>query len=129
MAIPDAILRKPGSLDEEEWIIVKQHPGYAYEMLKDIEFLSPALEIPLYHHERWDGKGYPNGLTADEIPLSARIFTVVDNWDALHSNRPYRTAWDQTDVINYLKQEAGKKFDPEVVGIFLALLDADYTMC
>ncbi|MFN2144407.1 MAG: HD-GYP domain-containing protein, partial [Anaerolineales bacterium] len=129
MAISDNILHKPGSLDEEEWEIVRQHPGYAYEMLKDIEFLIPALEIPLYHHERWDGNGYPNGLTADEIPLSARIFTVVDNWDALHSNRPYRTAWKQADVIDYFKQESGKKFDPEIINLFLSLLEADYTMC
>ncbi|MFN2144406.1 MAG: HD-GYP domain-containing protein [Anaerolineales bacterium] len=129
MAVPDAILHKPGSLDEEEWEIIRQHPGYAYEMLKDIEFLIPALEIPLHHHEQWDGKGYPNGLAANQIPLSARIFAVVDNWDALLSNRPYRTAWNKADVINYLKQESGKKFDPEVVEIFLCLLEADYTMC
>jgi putative nucleotidyltransferase with HDIG domain len=129
MAIPDIILHKPGQLDEEEWEIIRQHPGYAHEMLKDIEFLEPALAIPLYHHERWDGDGYPNGLSGKEIPLGARIFSVVDNWDALNSNRPYRTAWKQEDVITYINEESGKKFDPQIVSIFLAIIRADYTMC
>ncbi|MBN2044546.1 MAG: HD-GYP domain-containing protein [Anaerolineales bacterium] len=129
MAIPDVILHKPGSLDEKEWKVIKKHPDYAYEMLKDIDFLEPALEIPLFHHERWDGQGYPKGLSGEEIPLAARIFAVVDNWDALNSNRPYRSAWNQEDVISYINQESGKKFDPQIVSIFLAIIRADYTMC
>lgn len=129
MAIPDVILHKPGSLNEDEWQQIKKHPEYAYEMLRDIEFLEPALEVPLYHHEQWDGKGYPRGLSGEAIPVSARIFAVVDNWDALHSNRPYRTAWRQDDVIDYLNEESGKKFDPDIVSIFLAIVNADYSMC
>jgi putative nucleotidyltransferase with HDIG domain len=129
MAIPDVILHKPGSLDDEEWDVIRKHPDYAYEMLKDIEFLEPALEIPLYHHEQWDGRGYPNGLSGEEIPLSARIFSVVDNWDALNSNRPYRSAWKQEDVVTYISEESGKKFDPNIVSVFLAIIKADYTMC
>ena len=107
MAIPDIILHKPSGLDENEWEVVKEHPGHAYEMLKSIEFLAPALDIPLYHHEQWDGQGYPNGLVGDQIPLAARIFSVVDNWDALLSIRPYRSAWNRQQVTEYLKSESG----------------------
>lgn len=121
MAIPDSILHKPGDLDKSEWDVVHKHPGHAYQMLKSIEFLAPALDIPLYHHEQWDGAGYPDGLVGDQIPLSARIFSVVDNWDALLSDRPYRSAWDRQQVIDYLKSESGKKFDPEVVETFLMI--------
>ena len=124
MAIPDNILHKPGSLSETEWTVIKEHPGHAYQMLKTIEFLTPALEIPLYHHERWDGAGYPNGLHAEQIPLSARIFSVVDNWDALLSDRPYRAAWDRQKVINYLIAESGKKFDPQVVDTFITVVES-----
>jgi HD-GYP domain-containing protein (c-di-GMP phosphodiesterase class II) len=129
MAIPDIILHKPGSLNDEEWQVIKRHPDYAYEMLRDIDFLEPALEIPLYHHEQWDGNGYPNGLSGEEIPLAARIFAIVDNWDALHSNRPYRTAWKQDDVISYISEESGRKFDPNIVAVFLAIINADFTNC
>lgn len=124
MAIPDSILHKPNGLDENEWEVVRKHPGHAYQMLKSIDFLAPALDIPLYHHEQWDGEGYPNGLVGDQIPLSARIFSIVDNWDALLSDRPYRSAWDRQRVIGYLKSESGKKFDPEVIEIFLAVVES-----
>ena len=90
MGIPDSILLKPETLTEEEWAIMRKHPQYAYEMLSMIDYLRPALDIPYCHHERWDGKGYPRGLKGEEIPLAARIFSVVDVWDALTSNRPYR---------------------------------------
>lgn len=126
MAVPDEILHKTGSLNAAEWEVVKAHPGHAYQMLKDIQFLAPALEIPLYHHERWDGGGYPQGLAGEEIPLPARIFSVVDHWDALLSKRPYREAWPRQQVIDYLKAEAGNIFDPQVVEIFLASIESVY---
>ena len=102
-----------------------QHPVYAYDFLSSIDYLKPALDIPLYHHERWDGTGYPKGLKATEIPLSARIFSVVDVWDALSSNRPYRNAWNKEKVITHIKNESGKHFDPEVVNVFLTLVTKD----
>jgi putative nucleotidyltransferase with HDIG domain len=122
MAIPDSILHKPSSLDKAEWKVVKEHPDQAYQMLKTIEFLTPALEIPLYHHEHWDGAGYPFGLVGDQIPLPARIFSIVDNWDALLSDRPYRSAWSRQQVMDYIKEESGKKFDPQVVETFLSVI-------
>jgi putative nucleotidyltransferase with HDIG domain len=122
MGIPDAILHKPGPLTEEEWEIMRMHPVYAYELLKEIDFLAPALEIPYSHHERWDGSGYPRGLKGEEIPLSARIFAVVDVWDALLSDRPYRPAWPEEKVLAYLWEQAGTHFDPEVVRLFQELI-------
>lgn len=122
MAVPDKILHKPGKLTEEEWVVIRQHPEAAYEMLKEIEFLGPAMDIPLYHHEQWDGGGYPRGLSQTEIPLAARIFAVVDNWDALCSDRAYRPAWEREKVIEYIKEQSGKKFDPEVVKIFMGII-------
>ena len=122
MGIPDEILHKPGPLNEEEWTIMRQHPVYAYEMLKDIEYLWPALNIPHYHHERWNGAGYPEGLKGEDIPLEARIFAVVDAWDALTSDRPYRDAWSVEKTKQYLLDQAGKEFDPDVVEIFLDVL-------
>src|ERR1041385_7817164 len=98
MGVPDNILLKPEPLTEEEWIIMRQHPQYAYDLLKPIEFLTPALDIPYCHHEKWDRTGYPRGLKGEEIPLSARLFAVVDVWDALSSNRPYREGWSQEQV-------------------------------
>lgn len=123
MAIPDSILHKPGELTEEEWAVIRLHPLHAYEMLKDIEFLKAALDIPLHHHEQWDGKGYPHGLAGDAIPLPARIFAVVDNWDALLSERPYRPAWTREKVVAYILDQSGKKFDPDVVSIFIVVLE------
>lgn len=97
------------------------HPLYAYQMLAPIEYLRPALDIPFAHHERWDGSGYPRGLKGEEIPLMARIFAVVDVWDALTSDRPYRPAWSQQATLKYLKKNAGTQFDPDIIKIFLQL--------
>lgn len=119
MGIPDAILKKPGKLTEEEWQVIKQHPVLAYDLLKGIKYLQPALSIPYLHHENWDGSGYPLGLTGDDIPLPARIFRVVDNWDALTTDRPYRSAWSLEQVKSYLRENCGSIFDRQVVDIFL----------
>ncbi len=121
MVIPDSILMKNTILDDEEWKVMRTHPKIGYDMLATISFLQPALVIPAYHHERWNGKGYPFGLKGEEIPLAARLFTVVDVWDALLSDRPYRRAWSKAEVINYLKENSGTLFDPMVVNRFLAL--------
>ncbi len=119
MGIPDSILLKPGPLTPSEWEIMRQHPVHAYEMLKSIDYLSQALEIPYCHHERWDGSGYPRGLKGRDIPISARIFAVVDVWDALTSDRPYRPAWTARQALEYIQIESGKQFDPQVVNAFL----------
>ncbi len=119
VGVPDAILRKPGPLTPDEWVVIRQHPVLAYDMLKDIDYLKPALAIPYSHHENWDGSGYPQGLKGEEIPLSARIFAVVDNWDALTTNRPYRNAWLREQVVSHLKDNRGKLFDAQVVDVFL----------
>jgi PAS domain S-box-containing protein len=121
MGIPDSILLKPGPLNDDEWVIMRQHPSYAYRLLSSIPYLAPALEIPFFHHERWDGSGYPQGLTGENIPFKARIFAVVDVWDALSSDRPYRPAWAEGAVNKYLRDQAGKQFDPKVVEVFLRL--------
>jgi HD-GYP domain-containing protein (c-di-GMP phosphodiesterase class II) len=125
MAIPDHILFKPGELSPEEWDIIKQHPVWARDMLAGIPFLQPALSIPYCHHERWDGQGYPQGLKGEEIPLPARMFTVIDKFDALNSDRPYRAAWPREKSIAYLEENAGVIFDPEIVPVFLRLLKED----
>jgi HD-GYP domain-containing protein (c-di-GMP phosphodiesterase class II) len=122
MAIPDGILLNPGKLSDEEWNLMKKHPLYANDMLSTIEYLRPALDIPLSHHERWDGAGYPQGLSGEDIPLAARIFAVVDVWDALQSDRPYRPAWTEEQAVQYLKEESGKHFDPWVVEAFFDLI-------
>ncbi len=119
MGVPDSILQKPGPLTNEEWEIMRKHPVYAYEMLSPIHFLRPALDIPYCHHEKWDGTGYPRGLTGELIPLAARFFAVVDVWDALRSDRPYRPAWPEDKVREHVRQLAGKDFDPKVVEVFL----------
>ncbi|HDZ62172.1 MAG TPA: HD domain-containing protein, partial [Nitrospirae bacterium] len=121
MGVPDSILLKPGPLTEEEWEIMKQHPVYAFEMLYNIEYLHPALEIPYYHHEKWDGTGYPKGLKGKDIPLSARIFAVVDVWEALASDRPYRPAWSRDKIREHIRLLAGNHFDPSVVEVFLRM--------
>lgn len=121
MLVPDAILLKPGSLTEEEWQIVRRHPVYAYALLSPISHLRPALDIPYCHHEKWDGTGYPRGLKGDQIPLPARIFSVVDVWDALCSNRPYRDAWTREEAHEYICEHIGKDFDPQIVEIFLTM--------
>jgi hypothetical protein len=119
MGIPDAILSKPGPLNEDEWKIMRQHPVLAYYMLNPIEYLRPALDIPYYHHEKWDGTGYPHGLAGEQIPLAARIFAVVDVWDALCSDRPYRAAWSEEKALAYIRDQSGKQFDPHIVDVFL----------
>ncbi|MFP4437989.1 MAG: diguanylate cyclase [Chloroflexaceae bacterium] len=121
MGVPDTVLLKPGPLTAAEWELMRQHPVYAYELLAPIAFLAPALDIPYYHHERWDGSGYPYGLKASATPLAARIFAVVDVWDALCSDRPYRAAWSRAMARAYLREQAGILFDPDIVAIFLQL--------
>jgi PAS domain S-box-containing protein/putative nucleotidyltransferase with HDIG domain len=121
MGVPDSILLKPGPLSEDEWVIMRQHPIYSHEMLKDIPHLAQVLEIPYLHHERWNGSGYPLGLKGEDIPLAARIFAVIDVYDALSSNRPYRPAWPIREVKHYLRSNAGMLFDPQIVEAFLRL--------
>ncbi len=121
IAIPDQILLKPGQLDPQEWALMRTHPQIGYEMLAEIEYLQPALDIPLYHHERWDGTGYPFGISGEDIPLAARIFALVDVWDALTSDRPYRAAWQKSRAYEYILSQAGKHFDPQVVKCFQQL--------
>jgi HD-GYP domain-containing protein (c-di-GMP phosphodiesterase class II) len=122
MGVPDRILLKPDTLTDEEWKIMQKHPIFAYEMLEPIRFLLPALDIPYCHHERWDGTGYPRKLKGDDIPLVARIFAVVDVWDALTSNRPYRPAWTKEQALEHIQEQSGKHFDPKVVKVFLRLI-------
>ena len=122
MGIPDSILLKPGPLTPEEWQVMRLHPVYAANLLSIITFLQPALDIPYEHHEHWDGSGYPRGLRGEEIHLSARIFAVVDVWDALSHDRPYRGAWPAEKVLGYLRELSGKQFDPRVVSAFMDYL-------
>ena len=122
LGVPDAILLKPGKLTDEEWVIMRQHPTHAYEMLSSVEYLKPALDIPYCHHEKWDGSGYPRGLLGEQIPLTARIFAIVDVWDALRSDRPYRAGWTIQKTREYIREESGKHFEPRVVEAFLKLL-------
>jgi HD-GYP domain-containing protein (c-di-GMP phosphodiesterase class II)/putative methionine-R-sulfoxide reductase with GAF domain len=121
--VPDSILHKPGPLTDEEWAIVRRHPEYAYNLLRPIPFLRQAIDIPYCHHERWDGSGYPRGLKGDSIPVAARIYAVVDVWEALRADRPYRPAWRPDQVRAYLAEQSGRLFDPQVVELFLKLFD------
>jgi cyclic di-GMP phosphodiesterase len=122
IGIPDSILHKPAALTDEEWTVMRKHPQLAYDMLYPIEYLRPALEIPLTHHEKWDGTGYPRGLKGEEIPIVARLFAVVDVWDALTSDRPYRPAWSQEEALTYIREQSGKHFDPQVVDLFFKVV-------
>jgi PAS domain S-box-containing protein len=122
MGVPDGILHKPGPLTDEEWVAMRKHPTFAYEMLAPIRYLRLALEIPYCHHEKWDGSGYPQKLKADRIPLAARIFAVVDVWDALSSDRPYRAAWPEEKVREHIRMSSGTHFDPQVVDVFMQYL-------
>ncbi len=122
MGIPDHILLKPGPLTEEEWVVMRKHPLYAYEMLAPIPYLQSALDIPYGHHEKWDGSGYPNQLKGEQIPLSARIFAVIDVWDALTSDRPYRRAWSSEKALGYIRDQSGKHFDPHIAELFLSFI-------
>jgi response regulator RpfG family c-di-GMP phosphodiesterase/putative methionine-R-sulfoxide reductase with GAF domain len=123
MGISDSILLKTGPLDEEKWKIMRMHPVYAYELLSPIAYLKPALDIPYCHHEKWDGTGYPRGLKGEQIPLAARIFAVVDVYDALRSDRPYRAAWPEDKVRQYIRDQSGKHFDPQIVELFMDFLE------
>lgn len=125
MGVPDNILFKPGPLSPEEWEIMHRHPLYAYEMLSSIAYLRQSLDIPRYHHEKWDGTGYPYGLKGEQIPLAARIFAVVDVWDALRTDRPYRPAWDRDKAEEYIRQQSGQHFDQQVVERFMGLIDRE----
>ncbi len=122
MGVPDAILLKPDQLTDEEWEFMRKHPTYAYELLFPIEYLRPALDIPYCHHEKWDGTGYPRGLKGEQIPLAARLFAVVDVWDALRSDRPYRPGWPEGKVLEHIRGLAGTHLDPRAVELFWRLL-------
>ena len=125
MGVPDNILLKKGPLTKEEWVVMRKHPKFAYDMLSAIPFLEKAMDIPYCHHEKWDGSGYPRGLRGEEIPLSARIFAVVDVWDALRSDRPYRKAWTDEEALEEIKREKGTHFDPVVVEAFLSMVNLE----
>ena len=125
MGIPDSILLKPGPLNDNEWEVMKRHPVYAYDLLFPITHLRSALDIPYYHHEKWNGAGYPQGLKGEQIPLPARIFTVVDVWDALTSDRPYRKAWTSKKALEYIREQSGNQFDPKIVDVFLSLIKSE----
>jgi putative two-component system response regulator len=122
IGIPDSILHKPAKLTEEEWTVMRKHPQFAYDMLYPIEYLRPALDIPYSHHEKWDGTGYPRGKRGEEIPVAARLFTVIDVWDALTSDRPYRPAWAEEEALTYIREQSGSHFDPEVVKLFFDVI-------
>jgi PAS domain S-box-containing protein len=122
MGVPDHVLLKPGPLTDDEWVLMRRHPVLAYEMLSRIAYLRPALDIPYCHHEKWDGSGYPRGLKGEQIPLAARIFAVVDVWDALRSDRPYRAAWPEEKVREHIQSLAGTHFDPQITEAFLQMM-------
>lgn len=119
VGVPDTILIKPGPLDDKEWAVMTQHPVIARDMMRDIEFLKPSIDIPYSHHERWNGTGYPQGLAGEQIPLAARIFAIIDVWDALSEHRVYKQAWPEDEVLLYISEQAGIHFDPEIVEVFL----------
>ena len=121
LTVPDEILHKCEPLTVEEWVTIRRHPAIAYDMLAPIDFLGPAVEIPYCHHERWDGAGYPRGLKGPAIPFAARLFAVIDVYDALCSDRTYRPGWPQSRVREYLRQQAGRQFDPQAVEAFLEM--------
>jgi HD-GYP domain-containing protein (c-di-GMP phosphodiesterase class II) len=119
LGIPESILHKTETLTDDEWKAIRLHPQIAYALLSPIVYLLPALDIPYCHHEKWDGSGYPQGLKGNHIPLAARIFAVVDVWDALISDRPFRKAWSDDQASNYMREQAGSRFDPKMVDTFL----------
>jgi putative two-component system response regulator len=122
MGVPDSILLKPGILTPDEWDIMRKHPGYAYDLLRPIKFLEPALNIPYAHHEKWDGTGYPNNLKGNQIPFEARIFALVDVWDALTSDRPYRKAMTYENIVQYILDQRDRHFDPDLAEKFLRMM-------
>ena len=125
MAVPDEILHKKESLTDEDWEVIRRHPTYARDFLAEIDYLKPAIDIPYSHHEKWDGSGYPMGLKGREIPLTARIFSIVDVWDALRSDRPYRKAWSRKKTLKYIREQSGTYFDPQVVEAFMELIEEE----
>jgi PAS domain S-box-containing protein len=125
MGVPDKILLKPDKLTDGEWAIMRQHPQFAFDMLAPIAYLRPALDIPGCHHEKWDGTGYPRGLKGEQIPLAARLFAVVDVWDALRSDRPYRQGWPEGKVLEHIRTLAGTHFDPKAVELFFTVMNED----
>jgi HD-GYP domain-containing protein (c-di-GMP phosphodiesterase class II) len=118
IGVPDAILLKSDALTQEEWKIVRRHPSYAYDLLYPVEYFRNCLDIPCSHHEKWDGTGYPQGLKGEQIPLAARLFAVIEVWDALSTNQPYRKAWPREKIMEYMKGQSGSHFDPAVVDLF-----------
>jgi HD-GYP domain-containing protein (c-di-GMP phosphodiesterase class II) len=122
LGVPDSILLKPGKLTEEEWVVMRKHPQYAFDMLSSVTYLRHALDIPFCHHEKWDGTGYPNGLKGEQIPWVARLFSVADVWDALRSDRPYRAGWPENKVLEYIRTQAGIQFDPKAVDLFFKVM-------
>jgi putative nucleotidyltransferase with HDIG domain len=122
MGVPDHILLKPDKLNDEEWEHMRMHAVYAYNLLSNINYLRDALDIPYCHHEKWNGTGYLRGLKGEEIPLAARIFAVADVYDALTSDRPYRTGWSRAKAMDYIQEQSGNFFDPRVVEVFLNML-------
>ena len=125
MGVPDHILLKPDRLTDEEWVAMRKHPTFAFELLSPIAFLRPAIDIPYCHHEKWDGSGYPRELKGEQIPLAARLFAIVDVWDALLSDRPYRQGWSKEKVIEHIKSLSGTHFDPKAVELFLKVMNED----
>lgn len=125
LGIPDSILHKPGKLTEEEWEVMRKHPIYAYQWLSPIRFLEPAMQIPFAHHEKWDGSGYPRGLKGSDIPLFARIFAIVDVWDALCTDRSYRNALSEKETMKHILEQSGSHFDPSLTQIFKDLVGLD----
>jgi putative nucleotidyltransferase with HDIG domain len=124
VAIPDRILFKPGPLADDEWKIMHRHPGIAVDLLSPVSYLAPALEIPHWHHEKWDGTGYPDHLYGEMIPFAARMFALVDVYDALTSERPYRRAWSKQETLQYIESESGRHFDPTIVPKFITLMNS-----
>jgi HD-GYP domain-containing protein (c-di-GMP phosphodiesterase class II) len=127
LAISDKILLKTGPLDDKERKIIRQHPKFAYQLLKPIKYLEHAIDIPYCHHEMWNGEGYPQGLKEEEIPLNARIFSVVDVWDALITDRPYREAWPKEEALDYIEAKSGIEFDPMIVDAFIEIINSEGT--
>jgi putative nucleotidyltransferase with HDIG domain len=124
VAIPDQILFKPGPLVDEEWTVMRRHPDIAVELLSPVTYLTPALEIPHWHHEKWDGTGYPDQLQGERIPFSARLFAFADVYDALTSDRPYRPAWQAKEAVQYIENQSGRHFDPQILPTFLELVQS-----
>ena len=125
VGVPDAILLKPGELIKDEWVVMRKHATYAYELLSPISYLRPAMDIPYCHHEKWDGSGYPRGLKGEQIPLAVRLFSVVDIWDALRSERPYRNSWSSEKTLDYIRSLSGSHLDPYAVDLFIELIKTE----